>query len=152
VDTTTFESLAETPDTFSVFHLAASKRDAMKFLPSEAQYLHLVDTTAPLSNWGTPSLTATMNIGKVSISSFLWCFTECGGPLGNITVRGYFGVFATQQTVVVSGYEKIQYDGRPRMWCGKTSIALIITKRARLFEVQREREALNDSDYLQDAR
>ena len=118
VDTSNFESLGEesatTQATFSVLHLAASKRDAMRFLPSEAQYLHLVDAAQPLGGWGTRSLTTTMSIDKVRTSTFLWAFIESGGVLGSINVRGFFGVFATQQAVVISGYEKIQYDGRPR--------------------------------------
>lgn len=114
-DTSSFETVGlPQGDPFSVVHLPVSKRDAMKFLPSEAQYLHLVDVSLPLSDWGSPNLTMTMDIDKVSTSKSLWSFTERGGILGNIAVRGFFGVLSTIQTVVVSGYEKIQYNGRPR--------------------------------------
>jgi len=98
--------------TFSVLHLAASKKDAMRILPNEGQYLHLVNVAAPLECWGHPTLTATMDIGRWSPS--IWSFTECGGLLGNSAIRAFFGVLSARHEVVVTGYEKVQYEGRPK--------------------------------------
>ena len=97
----------------AVMHLDSSRKDALRIFKNEGPYLHLVGVaTNGLANFGNPSLTVTMSINKPAEN--LWTFTEWGGPLGNKSVWGFFGVFSSYRTVVVTGYEQIHYDGGPR--------------------------------------
>lgn len=94
-----------------VMHLDCCRKDAFKIFKNDGAYLHLVGVaTNGLANFGNPTLTITMTINKPAED--LWTFTEWGGPLGNISVWGFFGV--SHQKVVVTGYEQIHYDGGPR--------------------------------------
>jgi len=96
-----------------VIHMEASKRDAMKIFPNEGPYVHLVDVADTwLCHFGNPVATTALAIHKWTDD--VWSFQETGGPLGNVTIRGFFGVFSEFHQVVVAGFEKVQHAGGPR--------------------------------------
>ena len=105
-------SVGVAPTTYAVEHLGISAKQALRFL-TPGQYLHVAgicDTYLP--NFGTPTATVAMNIGRVEDN--LWCFTESGSVLGNLEVRSYFGVLSEFRQIVVAGHEKVQHEGGPR--------------------------------------
>jgi hypothetical protein len=96
----------------TIARLEVSTKDALKIL-NEAQYAHLLDVEdASLPYFGTPTATASLTINKENDG--VWTYMETGGPLGNIAIRGYFGVPSGRHEVVIAGYEKIQHQGGPK--------------------------------------
>lgn len=96
-----------------VVHMEVSAKDAMKIVPHEGQYLHLVglaDNVLPF--FGSPHFKDMIRASKVTDE--LWYFVESNGPLGRLTIRGFFGVLPERQEVVVVGFEKVQHDDGPR--------------------------------------